>query len=42
MDYNKLWKALKQMGILDHLTCHLRNLYLGQEATDRTLYGTTD
>ena len=30
------------MGILDHLTCHLRNLYLGQEATDRTLYGTTD
>ena len=42
VDYNKLWKALKEMRILDHLTCLLRNLYVGQEATDRTLYGTTD
>ena len=39
---NKLWKALKEMGISDHLTCLLRNLYVGQEATVRTLYGTTD
>ena len=36
------WKALKEMGIPDHLTCLLRNLYVGQEATVRTLYGTTD
>ena len=42
MDHNRLWKALKEMGIADHLTCLLRNLYVGQEATDRTLYGTTD
>ena len=42
VDHNKLWKALKKMGIPDHLTCHLRNLYVGQEATGRTLYGTTD
>ena len=40
--YNKLWKALKEMGIPDHLTCLLRNLYAGQEATVRTLYETTD
>ena len=40
--YNKLWKALKEMGIPDHLTCLLRNLYVDQEATVRTLYGTTD
>ena len=36
------WKILKEMGILDHLTCLLRNLYAGQEATVRTRYGTTD
>ena len=42
MDHNKLWKVLKEMGIPDHLTCLLRNLYVGQEATVRTLYGTTD
>ena len=42
MDHNKLWKALKEMGISDHLTCLLRNLYAGQEATVRTVYGTTD
>ena len=42
MDSNKLWKALKEMGIPDHLTCLLRNLYVGQEATVRTLYGTTN
>ena len=41
-DHNKLWKALKEMGIPDHLTCLLRNLYVGQEATVRTLYGTND
>ena len=40
--HNKLWKVLKQMGISDHFTCLLRNLYAGQEATVRTLYGTTD
>ena len=40
MDHNKLWKTLKEMGILDHLTCLLRNLYVGQEATVRTPYGT--
>ena len=42
MDHNKLWKILKEMGILDHLTCSLRNLYAGQETTVRTGYGTTD
>ena len=36
MDHHKLWKILKKMGILDHLTCLLRNLYAGQEATVRT------
>ena len=39
---NKLWKILKEMGIPDHLTCLLRNLYEGQEATVRTGHGTTD
>ena len=42
MDYNKLWKILKDMGIVNHLTCLLRNLYAGQEATVRTGHGTTD
>ena len=42
MDHNKLWKILKEMGIPDHLTCLLRNLYTGQEATVRTGHGTTD
>ena len=42
MDHNKLWKILKEMGIPDHLTCILRNLYAGQEATVRTGHGTTD
>ena len=42
VDHNKLWKILKQMGILDYLTCLLRNLYAGQEATVRTRHGTTD
>ena len=42
VDHNKLCKILKQMGIPDHLTCLLRNLYAGQEATVRTAYGTTD
>ena len=42
MDHNKLWKILKEMGILDHLTHLLRNLYAGQEATVRTGHGTTD
>ena len=42
MDHNKLWKILKEMGITDHLTCLLRNLYAGQEATVRTGHGTTD
>ena len=41
-DHNKLWKILKEMGIPDHLTCFLRNLYSGQEATVRTGHGTTD
>ena len=41
MDHNKLWKALKEMGIPHHLTCFLRNLYANQEATVRALYGTT-
>ena len=39
VDHNKLWKILKEMGILDHLTCLLRNLYAGQEATIRTRHG---
>ena len=42
VDHNKLWKILKEMGTLDHLTCLLRNLYAGQEATVRTGHGTTD
>ena len=40
--HNKLWKILKETGIPDHLTCLLKNLYAGQEATDRTGHGTTD
>ena len=40
--HNKLWKILKERGILDHLACLLRNLYAGQEATVRTGHGTTD
>ena len=40
--HNKLWKILKEMGIPDHLTCLLRNLYAGQEATVRTRHGTID
>ena len=40
--HNKMWKILEEMGIPDHLTCHLRNLYVGQEATVRTGHGTTD
>ena len=42
VDHNKLWKILKEMGIPDHLTCLLRNMYVGQEATVRTGHGTTD
>ena len=42
VNHNKLWKILQEMGILDHLTCLLRNLYAGQEATVRTGHGTTD
>ena len=42
MDHNKLWKILQEMGIPDHLTCLLGNLYAGQEATVRTGHGTTD
>ena len=42
MDHDKLWKALRKMGIPDHLTCLLRNLHAGQEAAVRTLYETTD
>ena len=42
VDHNKLWKILKEMGIPDHLTCFLRNLYAGQEARVRTGHGTTD
>ena len=42
VDHNKLWKILKEMGIPDHLTCLLRNLYECQEATVRTGHGTTD
>ena len=41
IDHNKLWKILKEMEIPDHLTCLLRNLYAGQEATVRTGHGTT-
>ena len=41
VDHNELWKILKEMGIPDHLTCLLRNLYAGQEATVRTEHGTT-
>ena len=41
VDHNKLWKILKEMGMPDHLTCFLRNLYAGQEATVRTGHGTT-
>ena len=40
-DHNKLWKIRKEMGIPDHLTCILRNLHAGQEATVRTGHGTT-
>ena len=42
VDHYRLWKILKEMGISDHLTCLLRNLYAGQEATVRTGHGTTD
>ena len=42
VDHNKLWKILNEMGIPDYLTCLLRNLYAGQEATVRTGHGTTD
>ena len=42
VDHNKLWKILKEIGIPDHLTCLLRNLYAGQEATVRTGHGTRD
>ena len=42
VDHNKLWKILKEMGISDHVTCLLRNLYAGQEATVRTGHGATD
>ena len=42
MDHDKLWEALREVGIPDHPTCLLRNLYVGQEGTVRTLYGTPD
>ena len=42
VNHNKLWNILKEMGIPDHFTCLLRNLYVGQEATVRTGHGTTD
>ena len=42
VDHNKLWKILKEMGILDHLTCLLRKLYAGEEATVRTGHGMMD
>ena len=42
VDHDKLWKTLKEVGIPDHLTCLLRNLFTGQEETVRTLHGTTD
>ena len=40
VDHNKLWKILKEMGVSDHFTCQLRNVYAGQEATVRTGHGT--
>ena len=42
VDHNKLWEILKEIGISDHFTCLLRNLYVIQQATVRTLHGTTD
>ena len=42
MDHNKLWKIFKEIGIPNHLTCYLGNLYAGQEATVRTRHGTMD
>ena len=42
VDHNKVWKILREMGIPDHLTCLLRNLYAGEEATIRTGHGTMD
>ena len=42
VDHDKLWKSLKEMGMTDHLTCLLRNLYASQEATVRTRHGATD
>ena len=42
VDHNKLWEILQEMGMPDHLTCLLRNLYAGQEPTVRTRHGTTD
>ena len=42
VDHDRLWKAFREMGIQDYLTCLLRNLYAGQEAKVRILYGTTD
>ena len=42
VDHNKLWKILIEMGIPDHLTCFLRNMYVGQEAPVRNGHGTTD
>ena len=42
VNHNKMWKILKKMGIPNHLTCLLKNLYVGQEATIRTRHGTTD
>jgi len=42
VDHNQLWKIIQEMGIQDHLTCFLRNLHAGQEATVRTGHGTTD
>ena len=42
MDHNKLWKILKEMGVPDHLTCLLRNLFAGHKATVRTGHGTID
>ena len=42
VDHNKLWKIFQEMGLSDHLTCLLRNLYAGQEATVRTRHGTMD
>ena len=42
VDHNKMWKILQEMGIPDHLTCLLSNLYVGQEVTVRTGHGTTD